>query len=579
MASFQHLRDSLHKTFPVLAAASAAVALASCTAAPAPVPSQAASTPAAPSATPRTTPAPRTASPSPSRLPAPSANPALRPLGWGPQQRDQDAAAAAVAKMSPEQKAGQVLLPFFTGTNPAAHAAAVERLHLAGSIIMGDNVPLDPQGKVDLAAMGAINQRLGQAATADGRPWPGMIGVDQEGGLVARLGGPLTEWPAPMSFGAAGSGPLAREAGKGLASELVPLGFNTDFAPDTDVTIGPADPTIGARSMSANPDAAAALGVAYSQGMLASGVLPAVKHFPGHGSVTTDSHLNLPTQPATVAELKARDWKPFRAAIAAGAPMVMTGHIAVPALEPGVPASLSAPTYAALRGLGFKGVAVTDALNMGAVHKKYPAGSAAVMALTAGADLLLMPADVGQAHAAIVHAVATGSLPEARLDEAAQRVATMMTWHGRAAAGTGKPTGAAAGSGAPLSAKVSAAAVTVLSGHCSGALAPGGVRVAGGSPADRARFADAAARHGLTLGSGPLVSLIPYNGRPAGGDIAVALDAPWPLQHSTAPVKVALYGRTQGAFDALAAVLVGKAPAPGKLPAAVGSYPTGTGCP
>ncbi|MCU1518006.1 MAG: Beta-N-acetylhexosaminidase [Pseudarthrobacter sp.] len=506
-------------------------------------------------------------------------DPGFRPLGWGPQQRDQDAAAAAVAAMSPEQKAGQVLLPFFTGTDAQAHAAVVERLHLAGSIIMGDNVPLDPQGKVDLAAMAAVNQRLATAATADGRPWPGMIGVDQEGGIVARLNAPLTEWPAPMSYGAAGSAPLAKEAGQGLAGELVPLGFNTDFAPDTDVTIGPADPTIGARSMSADPEAASTLGVAFAQGMLAAGVLPTVKHFPGHGSVTTDSHLNLPTQPATLPELAARDWKPFQAAIAAGAPMVMTGHIAVPAWEPGVPASLSQPTYAALRGLGFKGVAVTDALNMGAVHKQYPAGSAAVMALAAGADLLLMPADVGQAHAAIVHAVATGRLPAARLDEAALRVATMMTWHARTAAGTGTPTGAPAGSGAALAAKVSAAAVTVLSGHCGGALAPGAVRVTGGSPADRARFADAAARAGLALGSGPLVSLIPYGGRPAGGDIAVALDAPWPLQHSAAPVKVALYGRSQGAFDALAAVLAGTAPAPGKLPAAVGSYPAGTGCP
>lgn len=574
MASIQHLRDSLHKTFPVLAAASAVVALASCTAAPGPVPSQAPSTPAAPSA-PRTTPAPAAASPSPS----PTPDPALRPLGWGPQQRDQDAAAAVLAGMSLEQKAGQVLLPFFTGTDAGAHAAVVERLHLAGAIIMGDNVPLDPQGKVDVAAMGALNRKVAQAATADGRPWPGMIGVDQEGGIVARLGAPLTEWPAPMSYGAAGSVPLAQEAGQGLAGELVPLGFNTDFAPDTDVTIGPADPTIGARSMSADPAAAASLGVAYSQGMLAAGVLPAVKHFPGHGSVTTDSHLNLPVQPAGVADLSARDWKPFQAAIAAGAPMVMTGHIAVPALEPGVPASLSAPTYKALRGLGFNGVAVTDALNMGAVHKTYPAGAAAVMALAAGADLLLMPADVGQAHAAIVSAVTTGSLPAARLDEAALRVATMMTWHARAAAGTGKPTGTAAGSSAPLSGKVSAAAVTVLSGHCGGPLAPGAVRVTGGSPADRARFADAAARHGLALGSGPLVTLIPYGGRPAGGDIAVTLDAPWPLESSAAPVKVALYGRSQGAFDALAAVLAGTAPAPGKLPAAVGSYPAGTGCP
>ncbi|HEU4666458.1 MAG TPA: glycoside hydrolase family 3 N-terminal domain-containing protein, partial [Arthrobacter sp.] len=566
MALFQHLRDSPNKTFPLLAA-SAAVALASCTAAPGPVPSSAPPAPASPTSSPRTTTAPATSFPAP--------DPGARPLGWGPQQRDEDKASAAVAAMTIEEKAGQVLLPYFKGREVEAHAAAIERLHLAGSIIMGDNVPLDPQGRMDVPGMGAINQRLAQAATAGGRPWPGIIAVDQEGGQVARLGPPLTEWPTPMSYGAAGSAPLAKEAGQGLAAELVPLGFNVDFAPDTDVTIGPKDPTIGARSMSADQSVAASLGVAFSQGMLAAGVLPAVKHFPGHGSVAVDSHVSLPVQPAAVPELSGRDWKPFEAAIAAGSPMVMTGHIAVPALEPGVPASLSGPTYAALRGLGFKGVAVTDALNMGAVTKQYPGGTAAVMALAAGADLLLMPADVGQAHAAIVQAVASGSLPAQRLDEAARRVATMMVWHGRTAAAPGAP----AGSGGALSARVSASAVTVLSGPCSGPLVPGAVRVAGGGPGDRARFEAAAARAGLSVGSGPLVSLIGYGGRGAEGDIAVALDAPWPLQDSPAPVKIALYGRTDGAFDALAAVLAGKAPAPGKLPAAVGSFPAGTGCP
>ena len=480
--------------------------------------------------------------------------------------------------MSPEQKAGQVLLPFFKGSQVEAHAALIQRLHLAGSIIMGDNVPRDAQGNVDPGAMGAVNQRLLRAVAADGRRWPGIIGVDQEGGAVARLGAPLTEWPAPMSYGAAGNPDLTRKAGRGLASELAPLGFDLDFAPDTDVTIGPADPTIGARSMSADPAAAATHGVAFSKGMLDAGVLPSVKHFPGHGSVTADSHLSLPVQPAGIDELRSRDWKPFQAAVAAGLPIVMTGHIAVPALEPGVPSSLSAPSYAALRGLGFKGVAVTDALNMGAVDNQYPAGAAAVKALAAGADLLLMPADVAQAHAAILQALAAGTLPAARLDEAAQRVATMMVWHARTTPPPGTA-GAPAGSAAALSAQVSAAALTVVAGPCTGPLAPGSVRVAGGGPGDRDRFAAAAARAGLTVGAGPLVNLIGFGGKPAGGDIAVALDAPWPLQGSTAPVKLALFGRTDAAFDALAAVLAGKAPAPGKLPAAVGPFPAGTGCP
>lgn len=570
MAPF--LRHSPAKSFPLLLALSA-MALASCSASPSPAPPSSSAPPAdaSPSAPAGTT-APPAASPTPDA--------GSRPLGWGPEQRDQDAAVAAVAAMSPEEKAGQVLLPFFTGNQVEAHAALIQRLHLAGTIIMGDNVQHDPQGKVDVGAMAAVNQRLQQAVAADGRRWPAITGVDQEGGAVARLGPPLTEWPAPMSYGAAGNQALTRQAGKALAGELVPLGFDLDFAPDTDVTVGPTDPTIGARSMSADPVAAATQGTAFAQGMLDAGVLPTVKHFPGHGSVTADSHLSLPVQPAGIDVLQGRDWKPFQAAVAAGLPIVMTGHIALPALEPGVPASLSAPSYAALRSLGFKGVAVTDALNMGAVDKQYPAGAAAVKALAAGADLLLMPADVEQAHAAILQALAAGTLPADRLNEAAQRVATMMIWHARTAPSARTPgAGAPAASGAALSAQVSASAVTVVSGSCRGPLVPGSVRVAGGGPGDRERFEAAAARAGLTLGSGPLVNLIEFGGKPAGGDIAVALDAPWPLQDSPAPVKLALYGRTDAAFDALAAVLAGKAPAPGKLPAAVGPFPAGTGCP
>lgn len=554
----------------------AMLASAACTGVPSPSDS------GTPAGTPSATPSPSasaarpgpggTSSPAVPAPPAPA--PGERELGWGPRQRDEDAARAAVAKMSTEQKAGQVLMPFFTGTDFAAQAAAIERLHLGGSIVMGDNVPLSSDGTVDTAAMAAGIGLLQKAARADGRTWPAVIGVDQEGGVVARLRAPLTEWPAPMSYGAAGSVGLATDGGKALASELAGLGFTADFAPATDVTTGPQDPTIGARAMSGNPDAASRLGVGFAQGMLAAGLLPSVKHFPGHGSVSVDSHEDLPVQKATVAELRAKDWKPFQAAIDAGLPMVMTGHISVPALEPGVPASLSKPSYDALRGMGFKGVAVTDALNMGAVQKKFPGGSAAPKALAAGADLLLMPADVAGAHAAVVEAVKSGAVPASRLDEAAQRVVTMILWRAR----TPAPQGAAPGSGSALSQRVSAAAVTVLAGPCHGPIVPGSVRVAGGSEQDRARFAKAARAAGIAIGAGPLVTLIGFEGPPATGDVVVALDAPWPLAGSAAPAKVALYGRSQEAFNALAAVLAGKAPATGKLPAAVGPHAPGSGC-
>ncbi len=590
MAWLQTARDSFHKTSsyqhtndgpaphrPARTAAALAVllALASCTAPPSPPPSSAAApkAPASPA---------REESPTPAPPPPASSAPkgakgkqATAPLGWGPQQRDLEAATAAVAKMTVSEKAGQVLLPSFAGLDHGAQAATVERLHLSGSMIMADNVPGTATGLVDVPALTAATRRLDAASRSGGRTWPGLIGVDQEGGMVQRVGAPLTGWPSPMSYGAAGSVPLATQAGAGLAAELAGVGFTVGFAPDADATIGPADPTIGARSLSADPRAVANLSVGFSKGMLAAGVLPAAKHFPGHGSVTSDSHKDMPVQKATLAQLKARDWKPFQAAVAAGSPMIMTGHIAVPALEPGVPASISKVTYAALRGIGFKGVAVTDALNMGAVIGRYRHGSAAPAALAAGADLLLMPADVNAAHAAIVSAVDTGRLPPARLDEAARRVVTMMIWQGRTKP---KHPAAAPGSGEGLSARVSALAVTVLTGQCSGAHVAGRVRVTGGTAGDRARFAAAAQAQGITLGAGPLVNLIGYGGVPVGGDIAVALDAPWPLARSAAPTKIALYGRTPAAFKALLAVLAGKAPATGKLPAAVGTYRAGTGC-
>ena len=480
--------------------------------------------------------------------------------------------------MTIEQQAGQVLMPFYRGLDHEAHAAVIERLHLAGSIIMGDNVPGTPDGGVDTAAMHGVASRLQAAAGAGGRSWPGLIGVDQEGGVVARLRAPLTEWPAPMSYGAAGSGPLAGEAGQAMASELAALGFNTDFAPTTDVTMGPADPTIGARSMSGDADAVSGLGVAFSQGMLAAGLLPAAKHFPGHGSVSVDSHARLPVQDASLEQLRAKDLKPFQAAIDAGLPMVMTGHIAVSALEPGVPASLSKAAYAELRGMGFQGVAVTDALNMGAVEGRYPNDSAAPLALAAGADLLLMPANVEAAHAAIIAAVRSGALPPERLAEAAQRVVTMMSWRGRLGAGPGT----APGSGSSLSQQVSAEAITVLAGPCEGPIVPASVRVTGGSAEDQARFTASARNAGISIGAGPLVSLVGVPASPAAphpaADVAVALDAPWPLADSAAPARIALYGRSEGAFDALAAVLAGHARAPGKLPVAVGSQHPGTGC-
>nr|WP_043847249.1 glycoside hydrolase family 3 N-terminal domain-containing protein [Arthrobacter crystallopoietes] len=475
--------------------------------------------------------------------------------------------------MSVAEKAGQVIVAFYSGTDPAPQVAAIEQLHLGGSIIMGDNVPLAADGTVDVAAMAEVNKTL-QDAMFDGRDWPGIISVDQEGGIVSRLRAPLTEWPAPMTYGAAADEEVSRDSMAAMATELAALGFTMDHAPSVDLTIGPQDPTIGARSLGSDPALASAQAPALLEGFESAGIMPSIKHFPGHGSVTTDSHLDLPVQDASVAELKARDWAPFQAAAEAGAPVMMMGHIAVNALEPGVPSSLSAASYQALRDLGFEGVIVTDALNMGAVENAYPGGQAAPMALAAGADLLLMPTDVHAAHAAILAALEDGTLAEERLDEAATRVVTMQLWQ-KSIAQT--PSLEEIGTHDDDAKAASAAALTVLTGQCRGGQVDGALTVQGSDPVANARLAEAARARGLQVGSGPVVTLLA--GRESGsGDVVVSLAEPWGLELSQAETKAALYGDTPAAFDALLDYLTGEAGAPGKLPADVGGFEAGTGC-
>ncbi len=538
---------------------------------------------------------------------------ALDTVLGGPGTDTETAAAKAVAGMSVAEQAGQVLVGQLgaVGTDPAS----IRELNLGGVIVMGDAVPVADDGTHDVEALaGTLDET--QQALSRGRDWSGVIGVDQEGGLVARVQEPLVEWPTPMSYGAAAEGDddgaagdaarLAREGHSLMALQLAELGFTVDFAPSVDVTIGAGDPTIGARSFSSDPQVVAELGTAATAGLLASGVLPSPKHFPGHGSVTDDSHVTAPLQDASVADLDQRDWLPFRDLISGRGqytPMVMMGHVIVPELEPDVPSSVSAPAYEALRSLaspdgagtgqadGYDGVVVTDALNMGALVERYGANEAPVRALAAGADLLLMPSSLPGARDAIIEAVESGEVPGERLEEAARRVVTMLMWRDRlrdelaaatpeelAAAGSPYGTDPAA---ARVSREVSAAAVTVVEGACGAPIIKDSLQVTGGDPADRARLTEAAEAAGLTVGAGPVVNLV-GTARGAGrGDVVVDLDAPFGLGASSVSeggALIALYGRTPGAFEALVDVLTGEAEAPGALPVDVGQWPAGTGC-
>lgn len=256
-----------------------------------------------------------------------------------------------------------------------------------------------------------------------------LIATDQEGGAVLRwLGAPQP--PAPQLLGVLGREDWAREAGAVAARGLLELGLNWNFAPSLDVNTTPLNPVIGERSFGRDPAEVARLGVAWALGSEAAGVLAAVKHFPGHGDTTQDSHLTLPTVNKSLAELEQGEWRPFRAAVQAGVGSVMTAHIVYPALDPARPATLSP---AVLGGLlraewGYDGVVVTDATDMQAIAARWPHGAAAPLALAAGADAVLSCGHGrlephGEHLRALEQALLTGALSEAQLHGAQTRLA------------------------------------------------------------------------------------------------------------------------------------------------------------
>ena len=350
---------------------------------------------------------------------------------WGPTRGEVARAAQIVSRWSPERLAGQVIVGRYHGTDPAVPAALVRDLHLAGMSVTTENV-------VDADQVAATTSAIAQAHAADGRDWPAVVGVDQEGGVVAHLRGIATEFPSFMTAGAAVAAQgkagerAVTDAARATGLELRGLGFTWVFAPVADVTIGAADPTIGTRSPSTEPRVAARTVAAAVRGYDGAGLVSTTKHVPGHGSVTADSHETLPLLGRPLGELRRRDLPPFAAAIAAGAPAVMMGHLDVAALAPGVPSSQAPEVYDFLReDLGFEGVAITDSLGMGAaLTQDYPA----VRALRAGADLLLMPVDPSTTHQIVADAIRSGEVARGRAEQAAARVVALQLWQQRAAA-------------------------------------------------------------------------------------------------------------------------------------------------
>lgn len=330
--------------------------------------------------------------------------------------------------MTLEQKVGQMFFLAFRKDNAGNNilsltgeaAETVRSIQPGGFVLFGENI-----GTVE-QVRGLIRQVQDACAV------PPFISVDQEGGDVQRIRHteliPATDLPSMWEVGSTGNLSLARETGDVLGSELGVFGFNMDFAPVCDVFSNPLNKVIGTRSFSSDPSAAAAFSCALSEGLRSEGIIPVCKHFPGHGDTSADTHEGYAAVNKTLEELRQTELVPFRAQIAAGAEAVMVAHISLPLINGDeTPATLSPKVIQGiLRGeLGFQGVVITDSLSMGAVVQHYTPGEAAVLAVKAGADLLLMPEDPAAARDAVLAAVKSGEISVSRIDESVQRILTL----------------------------------------------------------------------------------------------------------------------------------------------------------
>ena len=358
-------------------------------------------------------------------------------------------AAALAGTLADEDLVGQVLMPYAYGSSATTvtpgsaagnqalggvdtPAEMIAKYRLGGLILVGfsaDDPTSGNQSTTNVDNPAQVRKLTAGLREAAGKltagPAPFLVGTDQEYGVVTRITEGVTTLPSALAAGAADDPARTEAAWKAAGTELAAMGVNLDFAPVADV-LATRSTVIGSRSFGADPKRAAAQVAGAVQGLQSAGVAASVKHFPGHGLSAADSHQEVPVVGQPRAELDATAFPPFRAGIDAGAMAVMSAHLDVTAVDPGTPATFSRKLLTdVLRGeLGFQGVVITDGMNMPPA-KRYPPGEAAVKALLAGNDLILMTPNVGQAYDGLLAALRDGSLPRDRLVASVTRVLTM----------------------------------------------------------------------------------------------------------------------------------------------------------
>lgn len=342
----------------------------------------------------------------------------------------EEQAAQLVSQMTLEDKIAQMfvitpnaLTGYASGVTAAGDTTkeAYQSRPVGGIVYMADNLTDPEQTTTMLSNMQEIaRERTGL---------PVFLCVDEEGGSVARIAGNdafgVTDVGNMSDIGASGDVQNAYNAGSTIGSYLAALGFNVDFAPVADVLTNPDNQVIGQRSFGSDAQTVAGMVTSELQGLSAAGVYGTVKHFPGHGGTSGDSHDGAVSTDKTLEELMAEELVPFQSAIDGGVNFVMVGHISAPNVTgDNAPATLSKVLITdVLRGqMGYNGIVITDAMNMEAVAGFYNSDKAAVLAVTAGADMILMPADYNTAYTGILNAVNDGTITEERINESVTRI-------------------------------------------------------------------------------------------------------------------------------------------------------------
>jgi beta-N-acetylhexosaminidase len=515
---------------------------------------------------------------------------------------------ALLKGMTLEAKVGQMMMVGFSGhVVDAAVVALVQGKQVGGVCMFKRNI-------ADAEQIARLNDGV-RALMADAVP--PFIAVDQEGGNVVRISEGMLLLPGNMALGATRTTKLAYQAGRAQGEDLWRLGFNMNLAPVLDVNMNPRNPVIGVRSFGDSPSLVAELGADFVRGQQDANIATVAKHFPGHGSVDADSHKVLPVLTENEEQLVA-GLKPFEAAMKVGLDGMMTAHVAAPKVTGDeLPATLSERILNDIlrRRMKFDGLVLTDELEMEAIADRFGVGNAAVTAVKAGADMVLIPWRVerkAEVHAALLQAARSGDLPPERIDASVRRILTLKVRRGMfdplpplaerlKALGEKKSLADEIARGAvtllkadakvfPLDARKRIAVVTAEASlvRAVQARAPNATAlVVPAYPpkekrdelkiltADLARGADVVLVGVVNSRQLDLVTMAQLSGKPV---VVVVMGLPYlGAQVPQANAVMAVYSFRESATEAAAAALFGEQGTPGKLPVALPRYPFGFG--